>query len=516
VTVQRHMAGKIFFVLTFLAFASVILASSQPPLLRDFCDWVFQGTLFAKTLAGHPVAGYALKHYPVPNSITTLGLALLTLAFGWMWAAKLWLIAYLAMAMATTFFVARVFKPQSSVWWALPAVLFFGQTFWYATISFSMGACLLLLLACFLYKQQERPATIAGFLLACFFTHLIIYAAAGVMILLYCIQHRRWRLTYIGLATLPLPLWYFAGRSLSHSRETALGYSPPWHLAITAAVAALVLLVALIRPQRALSRKIAPLLSVSVAILLLAALFSAMVPESQLAPKLLSASRLLRLKALAPFQLFGFVNIIYDPNARPLLSATFTLLRRPLFIALMLLDFAVGLAFMCCIARQMLIVRDGADPDHRSSAGPNAARFLWDFVALFSLLYLVCPPNALGMISIDLRLAQLALGPALFLFATTEARGPVARASRVLRWASVPAILLAGASLYQFAVSQRRVQIPGTDTGLHSQLAAFGAVDPIAIADEYERLRTGKLEGFIFATGLFIQTLAQPVDSVSR
>lgn len=163
--------------------------------------------------------------------------------------------------------------------------------------------------------------------------HLIVYAAAAIMVLLYCIQHQRWRLTFAGLTTLPLPLWYVAGRALSHSNETEFGYSPPSHLAVPALVAAVCIAIALLRPRRPLTRTAVPLILVLAPAVLLGALGLAMIQARHVARIPMSAIDLLRLKALTPFQLLEFINIVYEPNGRPLLSATVTLLHRSLFWA---------------------------------------------------------------------------------------------------------------------------------------------------------------------------------------
>jgi hypothetical protein len=106
----RNKAGKIFFFASFLAFAVVVLSFPAPPILRDYPDWVYQGVLLAKALTGHPVAGYALKPYPVPNSMTTVGLGVLTVAFGWQLAAKLWVVVYLVLATVTSLYAGSVFE----------------------------------------------------------------------------------------------------------------------------------------------------------------------------------------------------------------------------------------------------------------------------------------------------------------------------------------------------------------------------------------------------------------------
>lgn len=158
----------------------------------------------------------------------------------------------------------------------------------------------------------------------------------------------------------------------------------------------------------------------------------------------------------------------------------------------MALTFAVGLSLFGAMYFKMF--------RYRAQPFEQDARFLRDFAALFGLLYFVCPPNALGVIGIDMRILQLALYPALFLFARRE--------SLVLRAVCVPLVLLLGTSLYQFAASQKKAEIEVSDTRMPPQLGAFGAVDPTSIADEYDRLRTGKQEGFIWTTGIYSQTTA--------
>ncbi len=509
----RDYAGRIYFVLSFLAFALVIVASSQPPLLRDYPDWVYQGVLLAKMLAGHPVAGYAIKHYPVPNSITTVGLALLTLSIGWMWAAKVWLLIGLGLSAVTTFIVARVFPLPGWMWWSLPTMLFFGQSFWYATVSFSMGSCGLLLLMCLLYQRKERAVPIAGLIIFCFFMHLIVYAAAGLLVLLYCLEHRRWKLTFVGLATLPLPVWYFLGRRATPSDETALGYSPALHLAVPAAVAVLFLLAVLTRQKYSLRLWFQRTLWwVGMSVFLLSA-GCLLLPEVHLSPGVQSMLMLARMKGLAPFQLFGFVNLVYRPVEIPLRSATLGLLHRPLFTGLMLTDLVCGLLVLYSIAR---VLSSRSQELVGATAHESRGLFLRDYITLFGLLYLASPPNALGVISIDMRMAQLAFAPALLLLAQAYRGGHAQRAWRHTPWATTPLVMLLCFSLYQFAVSQHRFELETADTSpLRPQIASFAAVDPTAIAEEYDRLRAGRLEGFIFATGLFYQTIPWKHDATA-
>jgi hypothetical protein len=237
-------------------------------------------------LTGHPVAGYALKLYPVPNSITTVGLGLLTVPFGWQLAAKLWLVLYLVFATGISLYAGSVFGiKDAGLWWVLPITLFLGRLFWFGTISFNIGLCCFLLLACLLYRQDERASLFAPLLVICFFIHLIVYAAAGVMILLYCMQYRRWKLIYGGLATLPLVLWYALGRLLSHSSENEIARSPASHLALPCLLALILLTISFFNRRRPIHRLAGRTLVYLSGLVAGIAFASAFIPKSILSAK---------------------------------------------------------------------------------------------------------------------------------------------------------------------------------------------------------------------------------------
>ena len=496
-----NRAGKIFFVVSFLAFALVVFGFREPPILRDYPDWVYQGVLLAKMLTGHPVAGYALKLYPVPNSLTTVGLGLLTVAFGWQLAAKLWLAAYLALAAATGLYAGAVFEVKDAgLWWVLPVTLFLGQLFWFGTISFNLGLCFLLLIACLLYRRRERTGWFAALLVACFFVHMIVYAAAMLMVFLYCAYYRRWKLAYVGMATVPLVVWYFAGRLLTHSDESRYGYSPASHVALPCLVALALLGVGFFGGRTSIQRVFGPMLIALSLLIAAAASLSAFIPAAHLSPRALSEIFLLQLKALEPFMLFGFVNVTYKQMDGQVFSATLHLLREPLYLGMMALDIVAGAMILCDLARMLRDRRRQTEQSGQETT--DASGFLWNFITLFGLLALVCPPNALGVISIDMRLAQIGLAPALFLLAQ--------RPRTMLRFAGLPCALLLGASLYQFGVSQHRVQLAETQMNLPQVLDYFGAVDPVVSLNEYETIRSGRLDHWIFPTGIFVETYPHP------
>ncbi len=491
-------AGKIFFVGSFVAFAVAVLCSHEAPILRDYPDWVYQGVLLARAVTGHPVAGYALKPHAVPNSMTTAALGMMTVVFGWVLAAKLWMVLYLALAAVTSLYAGAVFEvKEGALWWVLPVTIFLGQLFWFGTISFNIGLCILLLIACRLYRRLESAWGLGMLLVVCFFVHLIVYASAVLMILLYCLQHRRWKLTYAALATTPLVAWYFAGRLLVPSGESEIGHSPMSHVALTMALALTLLAIGYFRRQRSIHAVCAPVLIALSLLLGAAGLASAFVRGAPLSDRAVSNLFLVQLKASQPLMLFGFVNISrYEQAHDRVLSASLQIFHEPLFLGLMLLDIGLGIVILSTLGGALMKRR--RDSGRAGGEAPDDASFLWDFVVVLGLLYLVCPPNALGVVSIDMRLAQIGLAPALFLLAR--------RPNRWLRIVSVPSAILLVASLYQFGVSQRGERIAGRPMALPHILNYFGGVNPGAELKEYEALRSGRFDHWIFPTGPFVET----------
>ena len=195
-----------------LAYIVVILRAQQAPLTVDYPDWVYQGVLFHGVLTGHPVAGYALKHYPVPNSLTTVVLGLLDCILPWVWAAKMWVAVYLALAFTASKILARV---SGAADWqmivVLPTVAFLNLDFWWGHISFEMGLCLLLFFFSLLLHGASA-GWIAGLLCLLFFTHMEACACGMLLLGAWTWQERRWKRLWAMVPTVALTVWYAVGR----------------------------------------------------------------------------------------------------------------------------------------------------------------------------------------------------------------------------------------------------------------------------------------------------------------
>ncbi len=189
----------------------VILLAKNPPPFVDYPDWVYQGFLFHGVLTDHSFAGYALKHYPVPNSTTTIGLSLLDMVLPWQWAAKVWVCLYLSLAGFATWILSRTVGSDWRLFLALPGIAFLNLNFWYGHINFEIGVCLVIILLAMLLRGPSILWTTL-LLIAIFFTHMEACACALLMVGAWCFQRKRFKLLWACVPTVLLTGWYAAAR----------------------------------------------------------------------------------------------------------------------------------------------------------------------------------------------------------------------------------------------------------------------------------------------------------------
>jgi hypothetical protein len=207
-----------FFLCAVLGYSAVIFAVREPPPFVDYPDWVYQGVLFHGALTGHPVAGYALKHYPVPNSTTTVALGLLDCVMPWQWAGKVWIVCYLWLGTFSFWALLRALRIRE---WrlvaAVPAIVLVNLNFWWGHIGFEVGFCLVLLLFAMLV-QARSAAAIAAMLVLAFFTHMEACASAVLLLGIWCATTRSWKKMWAAVPVVGLTAWYavarFAGGNL--------------------------------------------------------------------------------------------------------------------------------------------------------------------------------------------------------------------------------------------------------------------------------------------------------------
>jgi len=212
---QRVRWASIYFVAVIAAYMAVILAAKNPPPFVDYPNWVYQGVLFHGAMAGHSFPGYVLKHYPVPNSTTTIGLGLLNFVMPWHWAGKVWICLYLVLAAAATRYLSRATGREE---WlpllAFPGVVFLNLDFWYGFSNFEIGVCLVMFLLGMLLRGVSTK-WIALLMVAIFFTHMEACACGFLLLMVWWWETRRPKLLLACVPALLLTMWYAIGRFTS-------------------------------------------------------------------------------------------------------------------------------------------------------------------------------------------------------------------------------------------------------------------------------------------------------------
>lgn len=136
--------------------AAILLGVRAAPALGDYAEWTYHGVLLRNVLQGLPDVGYTLKHYPVPNSLTTLGLGLLMLVLPWQLAAKVWLLVELCLGLGAAYALGSSTgnRQNWSLLVLLPAMLL-GIPFWAGFSNFLLGTYLAMLICALLLRGFE-------------------------------------------------------------------------------------------------------------------------------------------------------------------------------------------------------------------------------------------------------------------------------------------------------------------------------------------------------------------------
>ncbi len=221
--VSGSRAAKVAAAGLLLAYGVVLFAHRAAPSLTDYANWSYQGVLLRDHMLGLPDAAHALKPYPVPNSAATVGIGLLALLAPWKIAAKTWLCVQLGISFGTLRHLARTLGQSPAVWMIVPQAVFLNTNLWYGFVNFQLGLCWVLLTASLLLRKAREPDTrldsrsgwkIGMVLLLAFFTHMIPFCFAALLVLLYAGQTRRWRVAWQLTPAVVASAWYVLGRYL--------------------------------------------------------------------------------------------------------------------------------------------------------------------------------------------------------------------------------------------------------------------------------------------------------------
>lgn len=189
-----------------------VLCCPFPP-LQDFLEWIYQGKVVAALLSGAPADGVRFADYPVPNSATQVALGLLTLALPASVAAQVFLVAYVAAAVAVAWKISSRYQPAIAgpLCVVLLTTVFFNAPFWNGYTNYQIG---LVLFCAWLALDEDRrmaAGTLAAFGLAAFLVHLTAFVCLATLAGLEALRSRRIRPALLGFApSAGLALWYAA------------------------------------------------------------------------------------------------------------------------------------------------------------------------------------------------------------------------------------------------------------------------------------------------------------------
>lgn len=458
------VAGKawlLLFTALLLGYALVIVSSPNAPLLQDYPDWVFQAVLFGKWLTGNPVPHYTLRHYPVPNSLTTVGVGLLTLLLHWKLAARVWLLLILgALGLALVRLMRSLRAESYAVVPVIATSLIVGLDFWNGSVNFQLGLAFLLLFIDALLTPIKRPTVLGVLLLLCFFTHMLPCGAALLMLLAFVLQTSEWKLLLAALPTLLCLAWYAVARDAAESRGSFAHLLP-------AVLAVAALLAAYGYGKRNRSARPATALLITPATL----------------SRLPASVFLLLTKAFALLSAFGLLNIVPSRG-----GTNIPLFAPPVFVSFCVVAVVAGFVYLSLQLPSWLSLSRpvrGSEDQHS---------FLLVTSLALMLLFVLSPVDALGVTGIDSRFLHLSLAVGLCVLGTQQ--------SRRLLCLAVISVLMGGVNLYQFA---RLQTAPASVSITDRPVPPIGAavVAPAIRSDYYSDLEQGHLDRWIFSTALF-------------
>jgi hypothetical protein len=195
--------------------AGVLVFLFKYPPLADYTEWVYQSYILSDLLHGGANSQlFYVRHYPVPYVITQVMMAGLNPALGPIWAGKVTLVVYLALAAwLSKKFVERYELNGVLAYPLLLCCIIFNSSFWSGYINYQFGLLVLMAYLSLNENWQNKMWINAAFALLAFSSHGFCLLTFGVIAgLRACTQGWRSTLTF-ALACLPtflLTLWYMA------------------------------------------------------------------------------------------------------------------------------------------------------------------------------------------------------------------------------------------------------------------------------------------------------------------
>jgi len=208
--------------LCFVAF--LMFRTVNAAVFGDYSEWTYHGVLLRDFLRGHPDSLYVLKNYPVPNTLTTVGLGVWMLVLPWKIAAKVWLLCEVVLGLVAAVQLQKASgRLQGWKLLVLPAAVLLGTTFWFGFSNFNFGVYFAMLICAMLLRDVKSEWAYGLLLLAAFFSHMIPFGFAVLVMGLYAMQKEKWRLLWQMVPSFGLCLWYFAGRLVHGNADAYAG-----------------------------------------------------------------------------------------------------------------------------------------------------------------------------------------------------------------------------------------------------------------------------------------------------
>ncbi len=197
----------------FLFYAVMVVVHAGGPSLTDYANWTYQGWLLREHLLRHADVAHTLKSYPVPNSLTTMGIGVLGLVLPWLWAAKVWLVVQLGICYGAMRYLLRTVGAPAVAWVVVPQAVFLNVNFWYGFMNFELGLAWVMVFAALLLKGA-RTCLLGGVLVLAFFTHMIPFCFCVLLLFLKVWESKRWLEVLAAAPAVALTVWYVLGRFL--------------------------------------------------------------------------------------------------------------------------------------------------------------------------------------------------------------------------------------------------------------------------------------------------------------
>jgi hypothetical protein len=178
--------------------------------LEDLPEWIYQGYLFNKLMAGAPSPDFALKSFPVPYALFQAITSACLLFVSPMVTARIVVFLYAGLSIyAINRLIVRYRLDPFVAWPLLIAAVVLNSPFWNGYMGYEFGLLVILLYLALPDKGQVDARWVCLFSVLAFFAHG--WAFISIVVLIGCISLARQRVlaASVGLApSIVLLIWY--------------------------------------------------------------------------------------------------------------------------------------------------------------------------------------------------------------------------------------------------------------------------------------------------------------------